>query len=160
MQIEKRMLKFVNKDSIIKLFNDPLVKRYMPLCADNFDEKQYWDFITAKESIWKMHGFGPWAYFIYNEFAGWGGIQPDKDDFELALVLSPAYWGYGRKIYTDLIQEAFTELNLNSVIILFPPSRTRIKWILKAGFVEEDRININDECFIRFRLNNPKLKTI
>ena len=89
------------------------------------------------------------------KFAGWGGIQPDEKDFELALVLDPAYWGYGRQLYHDLIQEAFVDLNLNSVTILFPPSRTRIKWILKAGFVEEDRITIEGECFIRFRLKNP-----
>ncbi|CAN5268535.1 hypothetical protein BH10PSE19_BH10PSE19_00850 [soil metagenome] len=157
MKIEKRMLRLVDKNLIIKLLNDPLVKRHMPLSAEDFNEKQYIDFIAAKEAIWKEHGFGPLAYFIDDEFAGWGGIQPDEDDFELALVLAPAYWGYGRKLYIDLIQEAFMELNLNSVTILFPPSRTRIKGILKAGFVEEDRVNINGECFIRFRLANPKV---
>jgi len=157
MHIEKKRLKLVDKNLIIQLLNDPQVKRHMPLSAESFDEKHYANFIAAKEAIWEKFGFGPNAYFVNNEFIGWGGIQPDEEDFELALVLAPAYWGYGRQLYSDLIKQAFGELNLDSVTILFPPSRTRIKGILKAGFVEEGRINIDGECFIRFRLKNPKV---
>lgn len=159
MHIEKRKLQDVDKNLIIQLLNDPLVKRHMPLSIDNFDEKQYVNFIEAKEAIWKNFGFGPWAYFIDGKFVGWGGIQPDEDDFELALVLSPDFWGYGRYLYNDLIHEAFSELHLESVTILFPLSRTKIKWIFKAGFVEEDQVVIDGKCFIRFRLNNPGINS-
>jgi [ribosomal protein S5]-alanine N-acetyltransferase len=157
MHIEKRKLNSVDKNQIIKLLNNPLVKRHMPLSVEDFGDKQYLAFIASKAAIWEEYGFGPSAYFIEKKFAGWGGIQPDEKDFELALVLDPAYWGYGRQLYHDLIQEAFVVLKLNSVTILFPPSRTRIKWILKAGFVEEDRTTLEGECFIRFRLKNPTL---
>ncbi|KTD62160.1 GNAT family N-acetyltransferase [Legionella spiritensis] len=157
MHLEKKRLKLVDKNLIIELLNNPIVQRHMPLSSQGFDEKQYNTFIASKEDIWEKHGFGPWAYFIDGNFAGWGGIQPDEENFELALVLSPAYWGYGKKIYKDMIEEAFHKLNLDSVTILFPPSRTRIKGILKAGFVEEDKVNINGENFIRFRHMNPNL---
>lgn len=157
MHIEKRRLKNVDKNLIIQLLNDPLIKRHMPLSVDNFDEKQYFNFIEAKESIWKNFGFGPWAYFIDDKFMGWGGIQPDGDNFELALVLSSEHWGYGRHLYNDLIQEAFSGLHLESVTILLPPSRTRIKWIFKAGFVSEGQVVIDGKNFIRFRLNNPEI---
>ncbi len=156
MHIEKKRLKFVDKHLIMQLLNDPQIKRHMPLSAESFNEKHYDDFIAAKEAIWDKFGFGPSAYFVNNKFIGWGGIQPDDENFELALVLAPEYWGYGRQLYHDLIHQAFSELNLDSVTILFPPSRTRIKGILKAGFVEEGRISIEGECFIRFRLMNPK----
>lgn len=156
MYIEKKKLNLVDKDLIIKLLNDPQVKHHMPLSADCFDEKHYNDFIAAKEAIWEEFGFGPSAYFVNNEFIGWGGIQPYEEDFELALVLSPAYWGHGRQLYDDLIKQAFGELRLDSVIILFPPSRTRIKAIFKTGFVEEGMVYIDGECFTRFRLMNPK----
>jgi hypothetical protein len=155
MHFEKRKLKDVDKNLIIQLLNNPMIKRHMPLSVEHFDENNYRDFIASKEAIWKIFGFGPCAYFINNEFVGWGGIQPDEDDFELALVLAPAYWSLGRHFYNDLIHEAFTELNLDSVTILFPPSRTRIKWILKAGFIEEGQVIIDGERFIRFRLNKP-----
>ena len=158
MHIEKRRLKTVDNYLIIQLLNDPLIKRHMPLSVDKFDEEHYVRFIEAKEAIWEKFGFGPWAFFIDESFAGWGGIQPDGDDFELALVLSPRHWGYGRHLYKALIQEAFSELQLESVTILFPPSRTRIKWIFKAGFVEEGQVVIDDKSFIRYRLSNSKLR--
>ncbi|MDR3501688.1 MAG: GNAT family N-acetyltransferase [Legionella sp.] len=157
MHIERRKLQDVDKQLIMQLLNDPMIKRHMPLSVENFDEKQYIKFIEAKESIWNEFGFGPWAYFIDEQFVGWGGIQPDEGDFELALVLSPDAWGYGRHLYNNLIEEAFTELHLSSVTILFPPSRTKIKWIFKVGFIEEDRVLIDGKRFIRFRLNNPAL---
>lgn len=159
LKIEKRKLRDVDKNLIIRLLNDPLIKRHMPLSANNFNEKQYVEFIEAKESIWENFGFGPWAYFIDDKFVGWGGIQPDESDFELALVLSPNSWGYGRHLYNDLIHEAFSELHLESVTILFPTSRTRIKWIFKVGFVEEGPVVIDGKIFIRFRLNNPGINT-
>lgn len=160
MHVEKISLKSVDKNLIIQLLSDPLVKRHMPLSAESFGDKQYFDFIASKEAIWEQFGFGPSAYIVNNELIGWGGIQPDVNDFELALVLAPAYWGYGRQLYNDLIQQAFVELKLASVVILFPPSRTKIKWILKAGFVEETKVNIDGECFIRFRLMNPNNRNI
>lgn len=156
--ITKRKLSFVDKEFFIQLFNNPLIKRHMPLLTENFDDKQYNAFIASKDAIWEKFGFGPLAYYINNDFAGWGGLQPDEDDFELALVLSPKYWGYGRYLYHDLIKEAFDKLNLASVTILFPLSRTRIKWIFKIGFVEETKVIIEDKIFIRFRLKNGRAK--
>ncbi|HHL3493945.1 TPA: hypothetical protein ACQ53F_002811 [Legionella pneumophila] len=76
MHIEKRNLQSVDKNLIIQLLNDPLVKRHMPLSVDNFDEKHYTNFIQAKESIWENFGFGPWAYFIDDKFVGWGELNP------------------------------------------------------------------------------------
>lgn len=156
MNIEKRKLSTVDKKLIIELFNERLVKRHMPLASETFDESHYQAFLEAKKSIWQEYGFGPMAYFVNGEFIGWAGIQPDDGDFELALVLSPKFWGYGRYIYQELIKQAFDELNLESVTILFPPSRTRIKWILKAGFVEESKITIEGKAFIRYRLNSKR----
>jgi len=153
--IEKKRLTSVDKNSIIELFNNPLVKRHMPLSADLFDDNHYQAFIAAKEALWETCGFGPYAYFIKDTFIGWGGIQPEAENFELALVLAPAYWGYGKQIYRDLIHQAFIELKLGSVTILFPPSRKKIKGIFKVGFVEEGSVTIDGKVFIRFRLLNP-----
>lgn len=157
MQFEKRKLNEVDKDLIIQLLTHPSVQRHMPLSSESFGEKEYDAFIAAKAKIWEEHGFGPSAYFVDGVFIGWAGIQPDEgDDFEIAIVLEPKSWGYGRQIYQDLIQQAFVELNLNSITILFPPSRTRIKGIFKAGFIEEGEVLIESERFIRYRLTNKR----
>ncbi|NNM60233.1 MAG: GNAT family N-acetyltransferase [Legionellales bacterium] len=115
--------------------------------------------MIIKEAIWTELGFGPWAYVTEDQFIGWGGIQPDGDDFELALVLNPTYWGYGKVIYDDLIRFAFEELKLSSLVIYFPPSRTRIQAILKAGFVKEGEAEFSGCRFIRYRLHKPQKAT-
>lgn len=160
MLFRKKRLNQIEKHLIINLLTDSAVKRHMPLSSERFGDKEYIDFITAKEKIWQEYGFGPSGYFVEDQFIGWAGLQPDEgDDFEVAIVLDPRYWGYGIQIYKELIKFAFDTLNLNSVTILFPPSRTRIKAILREGFIKENEVLFNDELFIRYRLvnnRNPK----
>jgi [ribosomal protein S5]-alanine N-acetyltransferase len=155
MKIVKKRLPEIDKSQIIQLCNNPLVRKHMPLAEGSFDENSYAEFITAKEKIWEECGYGPWAYILDGQFIGWGGLQPEHDDVEVVLVLHPNYWGYGKRIVQDLIHDAFENLKLSSVIILFPPSRTRIKVILKLGFQQEDEIEIEGKTFVRYRLNLP-----
>lgn len=152
MQLEKKRLTEIDRAIIIDLLNHPLVKKYMPLSLPHVGEKEYSDFINAKEAIWTTHHFGPQAYLKNGTFIGWGGLQPDDGDFELALVLHPDYWGYGKHIYKELIEYAFQELKLPSVVIYFPPTRTRIKGLLRAGFQKDGETAFSGCQFIRYRL--------
>lgn len=98
------------------------------------------------------------GFLIDGKFAGWGGLQPEGDDADLGLVLHPDYWGYGKAIYEEIIRRAFEEMGFESVIILFPPSRTRIKGILRLGFAPDGEVEIAGERFNRFRLYAPGAK--
>lgn len=152
MHIEFKRLSEVDKADIIDLMNDPLVRRQMPLTSDNFSEADCAGFIAAKEHLWAEYGYGPWAFVVDGRFAGWGGLQPEHGDADLALVLHPAFWGTGKPIYDEIIRRAFGEMGFESVTILFPPSRTRIKGILRLGFKPDGEIEIGGERFIRYRL--------
>lgn len=112
-------------------------------------------FVAGKEKIWEEHGYGPWAFFIDDEFVGWGGLQPEGEDIDLALVLHPDHWGTGKAIYEQVIERAFGEMGFESVTILFPPSRTRIKGIIRLGFQPDGEVEIGGEHFIRYRLHAP-----
>lgn len=159
MQFIKRRLKDIDKEKIIQLLTHSLVKRHMPLSSTHFGEEEYVDFITAKEQIWEEHGFGPEGYFVDDVFIGWAGLQPDEgDDFEIAIVLVPEQWGYGRHIYKELVEFAFIRLKLKSVVIYFPPSRTRIKGIFKAGFIRDGENVIDGKRFMRYRLWNKNFE--
>ena len=83
-------------------------------------------------------------------------MQYESGDAELGLVLHPDYWGAGKIIYNEIIKRAFGEMKLESVIILFPPTRTRIKGILKLGFQVDGEVEIEGEQFNRYRLFAPK----
>ena len=70
---------------------------------------------------WQDHGYGPWAFLVDNKFAGWGGLQYEDGDADLALVLHPQYWGFSKKIFNEIIRRAFNEMGMESITILFPP---------------------------------------
>ncbi len=151
MNIELIPLTQACKSELIALMSHPLVLKHMPLATESFNYDQ---FIEAKERIWEEHGYGPRAFVLNDQFVGWGGLQPEGDDVEIALVLHPDYWGMGRIIYKKIVHHAFKVLNLESVIVLLPPSRTRIRGVLQLGFEEDGFTEIEGKRFLRYRLTN------
>lgn len=47
------------------------------------------------------------------------------------------------------------ELRVPSVIVLLPTSRTRVRGVLAAGFVEEGEVTVGGARFVRYRLHAP-----
>jgi RimJ/RimL family protein N-acetyltransferase len=143
----------VDKAAVIELMNHPLVRRHMPLARGRFGPEECECFVAGKERLWQEHGYGPWAFVIDGEFAGWGGIQPEGGDADVGLVLHPKHWGAGKVLFQRIIAHAFAELGFHSVIALLPPSRTRISGVLKLGFRPDGDTTIAGERFIRYRLH-------
>lgn len=139
-------------DSIIELMNDPLVRRHLPLARGCFGVSEYESFVAVKERMWEDSGFGPWAFVLDEEFIGWGGLQPEGDDVDFGLVLSPKHWGAGPVLCRRILTYAFEELEVDSVIALLPPSRTRVAALRRLGFREDGEVMIEDKCFVRYRL--------
>jgi RimJ/RimL family protein N-acetyltransferase len=156
MHLEFTHMSKVDIAEYIALNNNPLVRRQMPLSDDNFGEKECQEWVTGKEKQWDEYGYGPWAFILDGKFAGWGGLQYESGDADLGLVLHPDYWGMGKTIYEEIIKRAFGAMKLESVTILLPPTRTRIKGILRLGFQVDGEVEIEGEKFIRYRLFAPK----
>jgi ribosomal-protein-alanine N-acetyltransferase len=150
--LELRRLTDASTADLIELMNHPLVRRQMPLTQDNFSERDAQSFVAGKERLWAEHGYGPWAFFIDGRFAGWGGLQPEAGDADLGLVLHPDFWGSGKAIYDEIIRRAFAEMDLDSVTVLLPPSRTRVRGLMRLGFTEDGELELAGERFLRFRL--------
>lgn len=141
---------------IISLHNDPRVLRHMPLAGRTFDESACKKWVESKESQWEENGYGPWGILINGAFAGWGGLQLEMGDADLALVLFPEYWGYGRIVYQKIIEIAFEEMGFESVTALLPPSRVRANGMLRLGFQADGQVRISESLFYRYRLWAPK----
>lgn len=142
----------VDQTPIIELMNLPLVRRHMPLARGDFGPGECARFVASKERLWAEHGYGPWAFIINGNFAGWGGIQPQSGEADVALVLHPKHWGAGKILYQRIITFAFGELGFDSVIALLPSSRMRVRGLLKLGFCREDEMTVGAERFTRYRL--------
>lgn len=164
-------IKFVHLSDIapsklIDLMNNKKVAAQMPLLANGFTPKNCQEFLTDKKNIWKVHGYGPQGFIINGDFAGWGGLQPEKIiqtkpntqsqqfDADFALVLHPNYWGWGAKIFNKIKAQGFGEFNLPSITILFPPTRLNSKAIERVGFVKDGESFVKGERFVKYRLMN------
>lgn len=154
-EIEFVHLDEVEEQQLIDLMNIEAVGALMPLLAGGFTAAHCQAFLKAKKQLWDEHGYGPWAFLINGEFAGWGGLQPEQGDADFALVLDPKFWGWGRKIFNKIRDQAFNEMNLGSITILFPPNRQNSKVIMRFGFVEDGQVSVDGALFMRFRLTKP-----
>ena len=110
MILEFKRLTEVDLADIISLNNNPDVLRQMPLASANFDLVKANEWVQQKDAQWQQHGYGPWAFVIDQHFAGWGGLQYEEGDADLALVLHPQFWGNGKAIYQEIVKRAFTML--------------------------------------------------
>jgi ribosomal-protein-alanine N-acetyltransferase len=150
--IEFRHLSDIDRAEIIALNTHPLVRRHMPLSDDYFGDAECREWVQSKERQWQEHGYGPWAFMLDGKFVGWGGLQCEGGDADLGLVLHPRYWGMGKAIYDEIIRRAFADMGLESVTILLPPSRTRVRAIFRLGFRLDGEVEISAQRFIRYRL--------
>jgi len=147
-----RRLSEVDSRDIIALMNDPAVRRHMPLARGRFGPTECEEFVAAKEHMWETDGYGPWAFVLDGEFIGWGGLQPEGDDADVGIVLHREHWGAGRVLCEKIVDYAFAQLGLDSVIALLPPSRTRVGGMRRLGFTEDGDTVLGDERFNRYRL--------
>lgn len=155
MHLEFKRLSEINNSDLIALMGNPRVRRQMPLADGSFGETECQTWVAGKETLWERHGYGPWAFMVEGKFAGWGGLQFENGDADLGLVLHPDYWGMGKPIYDEVIRRAFGELGFESVTVLLPPIRTRVKGILRLGFQLDGEVELSGKRFIRYRLLAP-----
>lgn len=154
-EIEFVPLPNVGEGPLIELMNDPAVRKHLPLAAGAFTPDACRAFLRAKQALWDAHGYGPWAFYIHGDFAGWGGLQPEHGDADFALVLSPKFWGWGRRIFRAVVERAFGHMKLPSITALLPPSRLNARVLTRLGFVADGQVLVDGQRFLRFRLDNP-----
>lgn len=146
----------IEEQLIIDLMNNEVVGRHLPLLVDGFSAENCRAFLKAKKQLWDEYGFGPWAFLINDNFAGWGGLQPEHGEADFALVLHPDFWGWGRQIFNEVKDLAFNKMNLHSITILLPPNRPNSKAVTRIGFVADGELIVDGEVFLRFRFNKPQ----
>lgn len=154
-RVSLRRLNEVSPALIMDLMNDPDVRRHLPLARGHFGITECQRFVAAKERMWSEFGYGPWAFFLDEDFVGWGGLQPEGRDVDLGLVLRKAHWGAGPFLYRRLIAHAVEALGVDSVITLLPATRTRLAGLRRLGFRDDGEVAIQGAIFKRFRLTLP-----
>lgn len=145
----------IDQHLLVDLMNDARVRAHLPLLTGPFSAADCSAFLAAKQALWDQHGFGPWAFMVGGEFAGWGGVQPEQGEADLALVLHPRFWGWGRRIFVAIKARAFGPMGLSSMVALLPPTRLNARVVSRLGFERDGEVTLGGERFLRFRLPNP-----
>lgn len=159
MEITFERLSNVSKTAIIELNTNERVLKQMPLAKGIiFDEDQCNAWVNEKERQWEEYGYGPWAFVVDGQFAGWGGLQYEHGDADLALVLHPQYWGMGKQIFDKIINKAFNQMGFESITILLPPTQKKLTGIYSLGFKKDGEVTISNEHFFRYRLNKTSIE--
>lgn len=88
-------------DAWLALLNSAEVRKHL-LKHPQFTEETVRDWIQDKISKDIQPGCRIRAIHHDGRLAGWCGIQPESGIFELAIVIAPAYWGYGREVMNQV----------------------------------------------------------
>ena len=155
MKIARLRLSQIPINDLLDLLNHPDVLRHMPLGQATMSLSQCQQWVEDKEAHWAQHAYGPWALMVGDKLAGWGGLQDEAGDADLAVVLHPSFWGYGRQIFLELVHEAFEERGFPCITIHLPLTRRKLQWLERAGFQADGKVSLDGAIFNRFRLFNP-----
>ena len=142
----------VGVQEVMELLNDPNIARHMPL-AGRFDEAATKQWIEGKDGQWERNGYGPWAVYANETFAGWCGFQKEGLDADFALVLKPRFWGLGRRIYVKALRKGFADFGYDSIVVTLPPTRRVSRVLQRLGFFPHGEVEHSGERFFRFRLS-------
>ncbi len=158
--LDFRRLSEVKLSDLVGLMTDPRLHAHMPLLSDRFDEQSAEDMIREKEAAWSEHGYGLWAFYVDGRFVGWGGLQCEQGDPDLAIVLHPDAWGGGRDVYCEIVKRGFEDMDFDYITILLPPTRTKLAAIERLGFERREDVEAHGETFMRFMLTRIRHRTL
>lgn len=97
-----------------------------------FDASSIQTWIEDKLKTDAMPGCRVRVVTIDGELAGWCGIQPDDEGFEIAIVISQRFWGPGVPIFKTLMSWA-AELGHQEVLFHLLDSRREYKALAKMA---------------------------
>ena len=129
--IEYVKLNEVNPKEFIPLLNKQKVRDHL-IDHKLFDEKSVKAWLESKVEVDSSQGCKVRAIVVDNQLIGWCGIQPDDENFELAVVIDDNYWGLGKKIFLEIMAWA-REFGHKTVFIHFLYTRPEYKFLRKIS---------------------------
>ncbi|GAB1057846.1 MAG: hypothetical protein WAqPseu_19980 [Shewanella algae] len=115
-----------------------------------FDETSLHAWMNEKINTDAIHGCRIRAVYIGGVLAGWCGIQPDDNGFELAIVISQKFWGFGIPIFKKLMRWA-KELGHKEILFHLLESRREYK-VLNKMSTKVYKTELSGRCFTTYHL--------
>lgn len=101
-KIEYSRFDHVETEELLAILNEDSLRTHL-IEHPYFDAISLRSWMEDKSEVDSMKGCRVRVVYIGGELAGWCGIQPDDNGFEIAIVLSRQFWGYGRSVFKTLL---------------------------------------------------------
>ncbi|WP_072619229.1 GNAT family N-acetyltransferase [Spirulina major] len=148
-EIEFLGFKQVNPDDFIAVVNEDSLRTHL-IDHPYFDATSLQAWIDDKINVDAMDGCRVRAVYIDGILAGWCGIQPDDHGFELAIVISQKFWGFGIAIFKTLMCWA-KELGHKEILFHLLDSRPEYKFLKKMS-TNVHKTELAGRCFTTYHV--------
>ena len=152
LEIKYKELSIPSLQEWLELLEDPSIQKHMPLSVPNIDLDWVKNWLESKNLESKKSIFNLYSVWNYSKFSGWAGIQRDKEDYELSIVLKKEFWGLGKEIFNKLIND-FSGSKIENSLFMYLPKTRNIQLIAnRFGFKIIDEIEISGTKFSRLKI--------
>tara|TARA_R100001460_G_C3544190_1_gene174743 strand:- start:922 stop:1386 length:465 start_codon:yes stop_codon:yes gene_type:complete len=148
-EIEFLRFNQVNPNEFMGIVNQDSLRTHL-IDHPYFDETSLQTWMEEKISTDAMHGCRIRAVYISGVLAGWCGIQPDDNGFELAIVISQKFWGFGIPIFKRLMCWA-KELGHKEILFHLLESRPEYK-ALNQMSTKVHKTELSGRCFTTYHV--------
>ena len=97
----------IQPDAFLPILNGTKIRAHL-VHHETFDISSLKTWMDSKQGEDKQHGCRIRAVIINGDLAGWCGIQKEEEQYELAVVLAPDFWGCGIAVFKTLMHWAST----------------------------------------------------
>lgn len=121
----------VSLPDLMRLLNKARVREHL-MAHSVFDLNSTQAWINSKMQVDETEGCIVRAVLIEGALAGWCGIQLERNQPELAIVLDDQYWGAGKQIFRDMSLWA-RDLGHSKVYIHLLDTRRSYRFLTKIA---------------------------
>jgi hypothetical protein len=148
-EIEVLRFNQVNPNEFMGIVNQDSLRTHL-IDHPYFDETSLQTWMEEKVDTDAMHGCRIRAVYIGGVLAGWCGIQPDDNGFELAIVISQKFWGFGIPIFKRIMCWA-KELGHKEILFHLLESRPEYKALNKMS-TKVHKTELLGRCFTTYHV--------
>jgi|TARA_Y100000814_G_scaffold174817_1_gene127733 hypothetical protein len=130
-EIEFLCFNQVNPEDFMAVVNEDSLRTHL-IDHPYFDAASLQEWMGDKIKVDAIEGCRIRAVYIGGVLAGWCGIQSDDNGFELAVVISQKFWGFGIPIFKVLMCWA-NELGHKEILFHLLESRPEYKALNKMA---------------------------
>lgn len=144
---------FVDPEDFLAIVNEDVLRKHL-IDHEKFTSISIREWMNEKLEIESLEGCRIRAIYIGGALAGWCGIQPDVNGFELAIVISQKFWGFGISIFKTLMLWA-KELGHKEILFHLLDSRPEYK-VLKKMATKVHKTDLFGRCFTTYYIQVGK----